>query len=66
MYWLTTVMVPEARKELRADADKRERDAKFDRERSGRAAFVEPQALTAEQQAELAKRFPMTRRKGAA
>lgn len=59
VYWLATVMVPEARKERRAEADKRERDEKFDRARGG---IVEPQKLTAEQQRELAEKFPMRRR----
>lgn len=33
VYWLATVMVPEARKERRTESDKRERDAKFDKAR---------------------------------
>jgi len=36
VYWLTTVMIPEARKERRAESDKRDRDAKFDRERAAK------------------------------
>lgn len=57
LYWLPTVMVPEAKKSLADAARQRERDAKFDRQRAG--AFVEPQELTAETQAELARKFPM-------
>lgn len=33
VYWLTTVMVPESKREQRETAERRERDAKFDRER---------------------------------
>lgn len=44
VYWLTTVMVPEGRRELRAEADKRERDAKFDAERANRpSGFRQPE-----------------------
>jgi hypothetical protein len=35
LYWLTTVMVPKARKARIDAADKREREAKWDQERSG-------------------------------
>jgi hypothetical protein len=66
VYWLTTVMVPEARKERRADADKRERDAKFDRARSGGPA--EPGKLTdAEQRTFAAQlRERLAKQRGAA
>ncbi len=42
VYWLTTVMVPESRKERRAESDKRERDAKWDRDRQRQRAGPEP------------------------
>jgi hypothetical protein len=42
LYWLTTVMVPEAKREAREATDRRERDAKFDRERE--AAKSPPRA----------------------
>ncbi len=35
VYWLATVMVPEARRERRADADKVARDTKWDQKRAG-------------------------------
>lgn len=42
VYWLATVMVPEARKERRAESDKRDRDAKFDAERAARPSKFTP------------------------
>ncbi len=42
VYWLATVMVPEARRERRAESDKRDRDAKFDAERAGRHSKFAP------------------------
>lgn len=46
LHWLAGVMVPEARKERRAESDKRERDAKWDRQRSGPASPGEGTKLT--------------------
>lgn len=72
VYWLTTVMVPEARKERRAESDKRERDAKWDRQRAGPGSLVEPLVETAAEQkanaARLAERIAQrkAREKGAA
>lgn len=63
VYWLTTVMVPEARKERRAESDKRERDVKFDKLREKPTAFVEPQKYAPGELEDLAKRFPMPIRK---
>lgn len=42
LYWLTTVMVPEARKALGEAARQRDRDAKFDRQRAGPGTTTEP------------------------
>ena len=52
VYWLTTVMVPEARKERRQEADKRDRDAKFDRQRSGPEPRAPPSQAQAKAMAE--------------
>jgi hypothetical protein len=72
VYWLTTVMVPEARKERRDASDRREREAKWDRQRDRQRAGPEPERLpvpTAEESkafaAEIAARVA-ARRKGAA
>lgn len=57
LYWLTTVMVPEARKTLTEDARQRERDAKFDRQRAGPGSLTEPIVETVAQQRERGERL---------
>lgn len=57
VYWLTTVMVPEARKERQEAARQRERDAKFDRQRAGPGTTTETLVDTPEEQAERAERL---------
>lgn len=65
IYWLTTVMVREARDALSSAARQRERDAKFDRARAGPEPPPKPTAAESKAfAAELAKR--MAARKGAA
>lgn len=67
LYWLTSVMVPLARKERQETARQRERDAKYDRQRAGPIPPTEPRTLTEDEQRELAARVPMRRRdRGAA
>ncbi len=62
-YWLTSVDIPDARKARQAAAEKREREARWDKERQKPGAFVEPQKLTADEQRELAEKFPMRLRR---
>lgn len=50
IYWLTTVMVPEARKDLREASDRREREAKWDRQRAGPGTLTERRVETPEEQ----------------
>jgi hypothetical protein len=59
VYWLTTVMVPEARKERRDESSRREREAK---RTTGQPVFEQPQKLTPDEQRKLAEQIPMRRR----
>ncbi len=63
LYWLTKVDIRDARKDRQAAADKREREARWDKERQKPGAFVEPQRITAEQQRELVEKYPMRTRR---
>jgi hypothetical protein len=51
MYWLTTVMVPQARKDRNDAARQRERDAKYDKHRAGPNTLAEVRPINPEAKA---------------
>lgn len=57
VYWLTTVDVREAQKERQAAADKREREAKWDRQRAGPGTLTEPRVESEAEREANAQRF---------
>jgi len=57
LYWLTTVMVPEARDRREKAAERQAREAKWDRQRAGPGTTTEPLVDTPEEQAARAERL---------